>query len=488
MLKIELMEPNNATLRPLRWPAGSETIRSAVLEAAGDAAVYLVGGVVRDAWLGRPGQDWDIATNGAARRMARRVAKILDGAYYPLDEARDVGRVLLAEGEERVIIDIAALRGVKEDDPKGRLHEDLNERDYTINAMAVDWHGDDQLLIDPLGGAHDLATRQLRLCREDSLHRDPLRALRGARLAAMFQLHMTGETARAIRRSAPQLEQVSPERVREEWHKLLSLPSTVAALRAAERLGLLDRILPWLEAWRNEKADGGRTGWDQRLDVLECLQSIHRVIDAGRNVDATANFALGMLAVQLGGIRARMQRALAEESGADAALRALAVFLSGLKVTELRAWGKRWRYSGDEIQWLRRLTQETDNYLECLQTGTNPDLCAHRFWRAYGAAGVERILLDLAVALASPTREFDQDTWLFLLDERRKLLTTFFEDYERVVAPTPLVDGHLLMAELGLSPGPKVGALLDELREAQVVGTIQDVSDALELARKLSKS
>ena len=341
-------------------------------------------------------------------------------------KGRDVGRVLLGEGTERVIIDIAALRGAKEREPKDRLLEDLEERDYTINAMAVDWRGDDQRLIDPLGGAHDLAMRQLRLCRGDSLPADPLRALRGVRLAAMFQLQMTGETAHAIRRAATQLERVSPERVREEWHKLLRLPNVVAALRAAERLGLLEWLLPWLAAWRDEKAAGERTGWDQRLDVLECLQAIHRVIDAGRNVDATANFAQGMLAVQLGGIRARLQRALAEESGGDAALRSMAVFLSGVKATELRAWGKRWRYSGDEIQWLRRLNQETDGYLECLQAGTNQDLCAHRFWRAYGAAGIERILLDLAVALAIPSRDFDQDAWLYLLDEQRKLLTTYF--------------------------------------------------------------
>ena len=486
LLKIAPMEPNNVSSRPLRWPAGSETIRAAVLDAAGDAAVYLVGGVVRDAWLGRSGQDWDIATSGAARRVARRVARTLKGSYYSLDEARDVGRVLLGAGEERVVIDIAALRGAKRDDLESRLRADLAERDFTINAMAVDWRGDESRLLDPLSGARDLEKRQLRLCCEDSLQADPLRALRGARLAAMFQLMMTGETARAIRRAAPQLERVSPERVREEWHKLLRLPNAIVALRVAERLGLLDRLLPWLTAWRDEKAAGGRTGWDLRLDMLEGLQAIHRVIDAGRDVDATANFVLGMLAVQLGGIRARLQASLAAETGGNAALRALAVLLSGLKAAELREWGQRWRYSGAEIQWLRRLSQDGGDYPGCLRAGTHPDLCAHRFWRAFGAAGIEGILLDWAQALARLPQDFDQDSWLFLLDERHKLLTIYFDEYERVVAPPPLVSGDILMAELGLAPGPKVGALLDALREAQVLGEIQDVADALELAREFS--
>lgn len=475
-----------ARVRPLRWPMANEAIRAAVLEAAGGAAVYLVGGVVRDAWLGRTGQDWDLVTSGAARRMARRVADILDGAYHPLDDARDVGRVLLGKGSARQIIDIAALRGELGNCPLARLHDDLHDRDFTVNAMAVDWRGNDQVLIDPLGGAGDLASRRLILCKPDGLHADPLRALRGVRLAAQFELRMVMETSHAIRQAALQLDQVAPERVREEWQKLLTLPNAAAGLRAAEQLGLLAELLPWLSGWLGEAEDGGRSSWDVRLDVLGRLQAIHQVINAGRSDDATASFALGMLALQLGGLRAKLQAALAEETGGTTARRALAVLLSDLPAVEVREWGTRWRYSGEEIQWLQRVTARAPCYTDCLRAGTAWELCAHRFWRARGAAGVERALLDLAVALAIPTREFDQNAWLSSLEEQRSLLTAYFEEYERVVAPAPLVDGFDLMAALDLSPGPQVGALLNSLREAQVVGQIKGPEDALALARKIS--
>ena len=478
---------SGAFVRPLHWPAACGEIRAATLSAAGGAAVYLVGGVVRDAWLGRPGQDWDLATSGPARRIARRVADTLGGAYYPLDDARDVGRVLLGEGATRQIIDIAALRGSAGSGPLERLFADLHDRDFTINAIAVDWRGDDRELIDPLGGVADLAARRLRLCQPNALVADPLRALRGVRLAAQFKLLLFAETSRAIRRVAPQLVQVSPERTRDEWQKLLSLPAVAAALRAAERLGLLAELLPWAADWVGEAEDGGRNGWDSRLDTLERLRAIHTVIDERRNDEATASFALGMLAAQFGGLRANLQVALTKTTGGTAALRALAALLAGMPAAELRAWGKRWRYSGAEIQWLLHVTATAPSYAECLRTGAARDLCAHRFWRARGTSGVERALLELALDLAIEPGEFDQDAWLALLERQHLLLTAYFEEYERLVALVPLVDGHALMAALDLSPGPRVGALLDALREAQVIGEIEDVAGALALARRLSQ-
>lgn len=481
-----MIDPQIVASRPFVWPDVAEELRVAVLEAAGDAAIYLVGGVVRDAWLGRYSQDWDIATNGRARCMAQRVARLLGGAYYPLDDARDVGRVLWKEGSQRVIIDIAALRGERCGDPIQRLTKDLQERDFTINAMAVDWREEESLLIDPLGGAEDLVKGRLRLCRSDSLNSDPLRAMRGVRLAAGFSLHMQGTTTQSIRQAAPNLLQVAPERVREEWHKLLALPNAGAALRVAERLGLLDSLLPWLAVWREQKKEGQRTGWHERLATLAGLQSLHSVIDAQRSADATATIATGMFAIQMGSIRARLQQSLAEETRGNAALRALAVLLSGLEAEEIRDWGKRWRYSREEIQWLLRATSDTDDLLPCLRAGTEWDLCAHRYWRACGPVGIERALLILAEVLAVPHEAFDVDEWLALLDQQRKLLTTYFEEYDRVVAPKPLVDGTVLMNELSLAPGPRIGALLDALREAQVMGAIRDEAAALKLACTLS--
>ncbi len=471
--------------RPLQYAAIGARIRAALLAAAGEAEVYLVGGAVRDAWLGRPGRDWDIVVSAAARPIARRTADALGGVYYPIDAERDVGRVLLREGTERQTIDIATFRSPPSAKSDERLAADLGERDFTINALAVDWRGDDQALIDPCGGEKDLLARRLRLCHDAALLADPLRALRGLRLAGQFGLAMTVRTKTAIREAASLLHTVSAERRREEWSRLLSLRNAASALRAAQHLGLLAEFLPWSVEWVEELRGGGRTRWDERLDALARLAEIHAVIDAGRSDDATANFALGMLAIQLGGLRARLQGVLLGETGGTTALRALAALLAGVDKAELRAWGQFWRYSGAQIRWLVSVTATAPAHGECLRAGVPADLCAHRYWRARGAAGIERALLELALALALPPQEFDQATWLSRLEEKRRLLRVYFEEHERLVMPTPLVDGHELMATLGLPPGPLVGELLEKLREAQVLEKVQDSASALALARRL---
>ncbi len=94
--------------------------------------VYLVGGAVRDALLGRRLHDLDYALDGDPRPVARRVANELGGAYYLLDDERNTGRVILTQpGGDRVTLDFARLRGVD-------LEADLRDRDFTINAMAVE--------------------------------------------------------------------------------------------------------------------------------------------------------------------------------------------------------------------------------------------------------------------------------------------------------------------------------------------------------------
>ena len=120
-----------------------------------DTAIYLVGGAVRDALLEKTSHDLDFAVARNARAAARHVADSLRVAYYPLDDERDTGRVVTLQPDgSRQVMDFALLQGAD-------IYSDLSARDYTINAMALDLRHPEQL-IDPLGGAADLRSRQLR--------------------------------------------------------------------------------------------------------------------------------------------------------------------------------------------------------------------------------------------------------------------------------------------------------------------------------------
>jgi tRNA nucleotidyltransferase/poly(A) polymerase len=137
--------------------------------------VYIVGGAVRDALLRQPIKDVDIAVPKGGIKLARKIANAFGGDFFPLDSERDVGRAIVAIPDGRLLIDVSGFRG-------DSLEADLRDRDFTINAMAVDLHGDLNKVIDATGGATDALAKIIRRCNPDAIARDPIRALRAVRL------------------------------------------------------------------------------------------------------------------------------------------------------------------------------------------------------------------------------------------------------------------------------------------------------------------
>jgi tRNA nucleotidyltransferase/poly(A) polymerase len=424
-------------------------------------AVYIVGGAVRDAYLRRPIKDLDLATPGSGIRLARTIANAFKGDFYPLDAERDVGRAILNTPDGRFIIDAARLRG-------GTLEADLSDRDFTMNAMAVDLRSDLNAIIDPLHGLADLRAHLLRPCTDSSLETDPIRSLRAVRQSIQFGLRLDAQTLAAIRNTRDRLTSVSPERVRDEVFKLLDLARPVAALRILGALDLLPDLLP---------------SSDERdfiFRLIDHLGAIWNVISPQRDDNTVAQFAYGMLAIQLGGVRARLIELLARSYGAERSQRALltleALFIRRDVCDE---WSDRLRLSNQEKD---RICKAVQAFQQAVNFETEP-LSIYRYWRDAGDAGVDGLLLALAASLAS-TAQIDQDRWLRQIDRARLILEAYLLHREQAVDPPALVDGTVLMQQFGLRPGPIIRTLLEHIREGQVIGTIRTVEDALEAARR----
>ena len=210
-------------LQPGRWPLAPGCF------PPGSA---LVGGAVRDALLQRlgPYPDLDLVVPDGAMRLCQRLAKKHRGTAVVLDSERDIARLVLGPWS----LDMAAQEGAD-------LSSDLQRRDYSINALALPLRAEAPLL-DPTGGLGDLAKRQLRALSEANLLADPLRLLRGPRLAAELNFTLESTTAALIGRHRTALPQVAAERVLAELEKLASCPGGDAGLQQASDLGLLQ---PW---------------------------------------------------------------------------------------------------------------------------------------------------------------------------------------------------------------------------------------------------
>jgi tRNA nucleotidyltransferase (CCA-adding enzyme) len=231
--------------------------RAADLASSVHATLWLVGGVVRDLWLGVPvGRDVDLAVEGDVDRIAPLLANVWGGeivARHP-----SFGTATITVGHW--LIDLAQTRTERYPRPAvlpevqpAPLALDLYRRDFSINAMAIQLiaQGSDLLpmpLFDPLGGAADLAARRLRLLHEQSLRDDPTRLLRGVRLAARLDLTPDAATKAQFQEAiaAQYLALLTPERIQTELCLTLSEPDPAAVVALADRWGFTDQIVPGL--------------------------------------------------------------------------------------------------------------------------------------------------------------------------------------------------------------------------------------------------
>jgi tRNA nucleotidyltransferase (CCA-adding enzyme) len=191
-------------------------------------SVWIVGGAVRDALMGRPVPEIDVAVRGDAQSLAAALDRQGSGRAVFLSEDRPGPRVFRVAG--RRPIDIAEVEG-------GAIETDLARRDFTVNAIAVDLA--DGSLVDPFGGVSDVARRRLSCVRAANFREDPLRALRAARFLASHGLAPDRGTLSAARAAAPRVADVAVERISTELARLLESPRAAPALAWAARARLL---------------------------------------------------------------------------------------------------------------------------------------------------------------------------------------------------------------------------------------------------------
>ena len=465
--------------RPLLWSDFILDLQDIFLEW--NTPCYIVGGAVRDAWLRYPIHDIDLATPKDAIGLARRLTNRLNADIYIMDDVRDVARVWVKHDDITLHIDIARFRG-------DSLADDLSDRDFTINAMAVDMLGDINLLIDPLNGETDLDTHVIRQCNPQSIQNDPVRGIRAVRQSIGLSARITPDTLSAIRTYANTINNVSSERVRDEFIKLLSLPRPHSAIRILETVGLLGHIIPQIGALYTQKPSPyTNDGWSHTLLTIEKLYGVYMTISPQRTDSTAAVFDLGMMVTALDIYRKQLQAHILSEWANDRPHKALLILgglLHLLPSDEVDTIATALRLSNDEK---KRLMMMVSAYADLPNIALEP-LPLHYFWRKYGDAGIDAVLLSLAYYLAYENIHIQQDAWLKRLEHNQHLLGAYFVYYDQIVNPPPLLTGDDLVMQFGLSPGKHIGKLLTMLREAQVLGQIHNPDEAMAYIKPIIES
>lgn len=492
---------------------------------AGERA-WVVGGAVRDALLGRATSDVDVAVDGDPKRAARALARAVRGAGFPLSDAFGGWRVV---GPERAWhVDLLPLQG-------GDILADLARRDFTINAMAQPLDGEGGEPIDPHGGRADLAARRLRTVAAGALADDPLRTLRAVRFAVELGLEIEPATAAAVAANAPALAGVAAERTFAELKRVIAADAVRHGLELMDALGLTAVVLPELLATRGVEQSvyhhldvHGHT-----LAVLDAVIALQRASPAPSPSeppgDLTAPPAapppggltappaappLGGLtapgaAPPLGDLAAPVAALLAEPLSDDltrgTAMRFAALLHDAAKPQTRAVSGEgRVTFFGHDnagAQLARdvlarlRTSQKLRDYVATL-VARHLDLgfLVHRrpldrrtIWR-YLRAGAPYAadLTAFTVADRLATRGRNAEAAIAAhLEVARAMLAAAFAEREQG-EPPPLLRGDELIAELGIAPGPQLGAILAQLAEDRYAGAVVTRADALARARELA--
>ena len=196
--------------------------------------VYLVGGSIRDILLGNSPIDYDVVVSENAEKYAHRLAMNLPGRPVKIGKP---GQTILRVVSKDINVDVSALNGKN-------IAEDLQKRDFTINAMAYELSSD--TLIDNAGGQKDLVQKIIRMQSPQAFVSDPVRLLRAYRLAACLNFVIEPKTMSAIERHADLIRHSAGERIRDELFKMLRAQSSYPALSQMTDSGILFQIFPEL--------------------------------------------------------------------------------------------------------------------------------------------------------------------------------------------------------------------------------------------------
>ncbi|RJO63326.1 MAG: CCA tRNA nucleotidyltransferase [Dehalococcoidia bacterium] len=468
---------------------------------------YIVGGLVRDMVMGRNKADIDIAIAGDALAIGPEIAVHLKAHCVVLDSENSVVRLLPQKEGLEVFeawqIDVATLQG--------NLAEDLGRRDFTVNALAIDLAklsltSNDKIeatVIDPFGGLGDIQKKLIRAVNPQVFKNDAIRLLRGLRLGADLGFVIESQTEALIERDHELIKNVAGERVREELLRLLALPDSYQAIVYMDKLGLLTAIIPELaptrdvdqpkeHAWNvfHHSARSisaldfilRRSGWafadSSVLAGIPWDENIESYFEAKVSPLSTRR-VLTKLAALLHDI-AKPQTRIVNEFGR---VRFYGHPQEGAPVAA--AILERLRFSKHEIKFVETIVRYHLRPVQMTEDGAPPTRRAvYRYFRDMDEAAIATLYFSLADHLATRGPDLEKANWDWHVGVMAHLITEH-EKAPETIEPPKLLDGHDLKHALGLTPGPRLGELLEELREAQAAGEITTREEALDYVKKM---
>lgn len=377
---------------------------------------YLVGGAVRDVLLHRKREfiDLDFVVPHSAIKIAKNIANLYHGGFVVLDADRHIARVVFPHGT----IDLANQEG-------DSIYTDLARRDYTINSIAYHCHQNE--IIDPFEGQKDIKAGIMRMISQKNLEDDPLRLLRGYRLACQLDFIIEAKTRSTIRQLASQLTKVASERINTELGYIFARENGSYWLTQVYDDGLLTIRHPYIN--------------EDKINYLPSIDNSARWLkEKGCKFESiTPSYSQNA------------KLACFTDNNPENAEKELINL----------------KYSRQEIKTVTTILKYTP-YL--LKKDFASDLSQqYFFFRAVGD-------IFPLLAIFAHAHHIDENLIMMLLDR-------YADDNDIVAHSQPILTGKEIMETLNISPSPLVGKLLTDVQIAYIEGKISNKNEALQYIR-----
>ena len=435
--------------------------------------IYLVGGIVRDLLAGRPPSDIDLVVAGDIVHTAGQIAEKTGGSIIDMGKKGfDVLRVASPE----TTIDITPLNHPS-------IQSDLQQRDFTINAMAYDVKA--RRLVDCTGGRADMQQKMIRMVSPAAFEKDPARLVRAYRMAAVLHFSIASATEAAIGNHRHLVGSVAGERVWAELVKIFGTADASPVIMSMAASGLLTAIFPELQPAigctqnRHHPFDV----FDHSLRVYDALETLlcefgtrfPRLTGIAGQADLTGHAAMLKYAALLHDVGKPATRQIDKDGrvrfpGHAAKSAAIATGISHrLKLSN------RQRHVSDAI--IRHHIRPLFLYLasENGSLGRNGRV---RFFNRCGDLTLPIIVHTMADIMAKGESMQDRDNGFILFCD--DLLNAYIDYKDRQAAVPPLISGNDLIALFGLSPSPRFKTILNRVNERRLSGELATRDQALQ--------
>jgi poly(A) polymerase len=441
---------------------------------------YIIGGSIRDLLLGRTPADYDVAVLGNPEKFANHVALQTNGHLVEMGKP---GQMIIRVVTENHIVDISPVNGLT-------IEDDLNQRDFTINAMAYDLSTGK--MIDVLGGLQDLEKKKVKMVSKQIFKKDPIRLLRAFRMGACLGFDIEPQTSSAIAREATIIQESAGERIRLELFKMFETDKSHYYLSQMAKTGLLTAIFPEL----------GK--------LKKCFQNRHHCYDVFEHSIKAYGHLEEMLSKPDNFLPAVSHRGIAGIDRHKAILLKCAILLHDIGKPaaksldhsgQTRFYGHarkgadmaksistRFKFATRERNFIDFIIRNHIRPLSLFSAQKNKTLTLKGITRFFMKCkeNTPYLLLHTIADIKGKQDKANAENKAFITFVKG-MLDEYFAEFSPKSKTQPLITGHDLIEEFGLTPSPSFKKILNLAEEARLSNTIGSKPEALKLVNNFLK-